>query len=308
MTAKIRLAVVGLGSIARKAHLPVLSAHPAVEIVGLASRTGDRVAELASQYRLDLRARTFDEILALRPEAAYLLSSTVAHPEQAVKLLEAGMAVYMEKPLANDLGDARTIAAAAAAPGALLMVGFNRRYAPAYRRAKALFAGRRLELVQLHKHRCGDHSGWPLRQIVMDDTIHMIDLARFFGGELAVSAAYARPGLVAAQLTGNTTPVVAQLSQTYGAGTATERVELHGDGLTVIVEEMDLLRIRERGAERVEPVAANSWTSTLEKKGMAPAAEHFLNCVRTGTQPDTTAAEALKTQELAEAILLGGAG
>ena len=140
MQAPITLAVVGLGNIARKAHLPVLTSHPEVEIIGLASRTGRKVDELAAQYRLRLRARTFEEVLAVRPRAAYLLSATAAHREQAVALLTAGIDVFMEKPLAQTLPEAEAIAEAAGRTGRLLMVGFNRRYAPAYRRAKALFA------------------------------------------------------------------------------------------------------------------------------------------------------------------------
>lgn len=303
---KIGVAVVGLGGIAQRAHLPVLAVHPDVEIVALASRTGAHIGTLSSRYRLNLKATTFEQILELKPSAAYLLSATAAHPEQAVALLEAGIAVYMEKPLANDLDGARRIADAAAAPGRLLMVGFNRRYAPAYRRARALFSGRTPELIQIHKHRNGSHAGWDLRQAVMDDAIHIIDLARYFGGEVAVRTAVCRPGLTAVQLATGAGAVV-QISQTYGAGAPTERVELHGGGLTVIVDEMEQLRVRENGQERSE-VLFGAWATTLEKRGMAGATEHFLQCVRSGAQPETTAADALLTQELAEVILAGGAG
>lgn len=307
MAAKVTVGVAGLGSIARKAHLPVLAAHPGVEIIALANRTGARVEELAAQYRLNLQARTLDELIERRPQAAYVLSATEVHPEHAVRLLEAGIAVYLEKPLANDLEGARRILAAAELPGRLLLVGFNRRYAPAYRRALALFEGRRLEYAHIQKHRNGDTSGWSLRQIIMDDTIHIIDLARFFAGpDLALKASHARRGLIAAQF-GAAGGAQVQLSQSYGAGAATERVELLGDGLTVVVESMETLHIREGGSERTE-TAGGSWTSTLEKRGIAPATEHFLTCLREGRRPETSAAEALRTQELAEAILLGGEG
>jgi virulence factor len=316
MNAKVTVAVVGTGSIARKAHLPVLAVHPGVAIVGLCSRTGARVNELAAQYRLDLQARTFEEVLGLKPRAAYLLTATAAHPEQAVALLESGIAVYMEKPLANEMGGARQIVAAVERTGGLLMVGFNRRFAPAYRRALELFAasGRRVEFAQVTKHRNGDHSGWSIRQVVMDDAIHIIDLARYVGGSnLRLLSAHCRRGLTTAQLLSDGGTLV-HLCQTYGAGAPTERLELHGDGLSVLVEEMERLIIREGGQERTESIGG-SWTDTLEKRGMAPAAEHFLSCVRTGAQPLTDAAEAFRTQELAEAILAhaeaspdGGAG
>jgi len=305
--AKITVGLVGLGSIARKAHLPVLAAHPDVEVIALTSRTGTGISELASQYRLNLQARSWEELLAVRPQAAYVVASTHAHAALTVALLEAGIAVYLEKPLANDLAGAQQIAEAADQPGRLLMVGFNRRYAPIYRRALALFAnsGRRVELVQVHKHRSGDHSGWTLRQVIMDDAIHIIDLARYLGGpDLSLRTALTRPGLMAAQLH---TPggVVAQISQSFGAGGAIERVELHGEGMTVIVEQMEHLTVIENGTPRVENIGG-SWTSSLQKKGIAPATEHFLTCIRTGAQPETSATEALRTQELAESVLRAG--
>jgi virulence factor len=308
MDAPVTLGVVGLGNNARKAHLPVLAQHPGVQIVGLCSRTGRGVDELAAQYRFQLRARTFAELLALRPRAAYLLSATAAHPEQAVALMEAGIDVFMEKPLAQTLPEAEAIAAAAGRTGRLLMVGFNRRYAPAYRRAKALFAeaGKPIEYVLVQKHRTGGGARWPLRHYVTDDTIHIIDLARFFAGDLQLRTALTRVGLVAAQLEAGGGTLV-QLAQSYGAGAVTERVELHGGGLTVIVEELERLVVREGGAERVEPLFG-SWTPTLEKRGIGPELEHFLACLREGRTPETSAAEALATQRLAEEILLAGGG
>ncbi|BAD41784.1 Gfo/Idh/MocA family protein [Symbiobacterium thermophilum] len=308
MRAPITLAVVGLGNIARKAHLPVLTSHPEVEIIGLSSRTGRNVDELAAQYRLRLRARTFAEILAARPRAAYLLSATPAHREQAIALMEAGIDVFMEKPLADNLVDAEAIAEAAGRTGRLLMVGFNRRYAPAYRRAKALFhdSGRRIEYVLVQKHRTGGGTRWPLRFYVTDDVIHIIDLARFFAGDLQLRTACARTGLVAAQMESADATLV-QLSQSFSAGAVTERVELHGGGLTVIVEEMERLVVREDGAERVEPLFG-SWTPTLQKRGIAPELEHFLACLREGRTPETSVAEALATQRLAEEILRAAGG
>jgi len=307
MNAPVTLGVVGLGNIARKAHLPVLTQHPGVRIVALCSRTGRGVDELAARYRLDLQARTFEQLLALRPRAAYLLSPTEVHAEQAVALMEAGIDVFMEKPLAETLDEAEAIATAAGRTGRLLMVGFNRRYSPAYRRARALFAeaGKPVEYVLVQKHRAGGGDRRSLRFYVTDDTIHIIDLARFFAGDLRVRAALARAGLVTAQMEGATGTVV-QLAQSWGAGAVTERVELQGGGLTVIVEELERVVVREGGAERVEPLFG-SWTPTLEKRGIAAELDHFLTCLREGRTPETSAAEALATQRLAEEILRAGA-
>lgn len=309
MSARITLGVVGLGSIAQKAHLPVLAISPDVDIIGLSSRSGRNVEPLATQYRLRLQARTFEQILAVRPRAAYLLSATGAHAEQASALMEAGIDLFMEKPLASTVAEAEAIAAAADRTGRLCMVGFNRRYAPAYRRARELFAqaGQSIELAVIQKHRRGGGARWPLRSYVTDDTIHIIDLARFFGGSLQLRSARTRVGLVAAQLEGEAGGPLVQLSQSYGAGAVSERVELHGGGLSVIVEDLERLVVREGGVERVEPLFG-SWTPTLEKRGIGPELAHFLLCLREGQIPETSVHEALATQRLAEEILVAGGG
>jgi len=307
MMTKQRIGVVGLGAIALKAHLPVLTSHPHVEVIALCSRWGRQVQGLVDQYRLTLQANTFASLLDLRPDAVYLLSSTEAHPDQAQQLLQAGIAVFMEKPLALDLTGAHRIRQTVENSQGLLMVGFNRRFAPAYRRAMELFSDQPPEFVQIQKHRSGQSDGWSLRQTIMDDTIHIIDLARYLcqsNSQLSLQASIARPSLIAAQLRSQEATLV-QLSQSHGAGMPTERVELHGHGLSVIVESMERLYIRQAGTERVETMGG-SWTSTLEKRGILGETEHFLDCVRNNIPPITNVHDAILTQELAEEILQRG--
>ena len=137
-----------------------------------------------------------------------------------------------------------------------------------------------------------------------DDVIHIIDLARFFAGDLQLRTVCARTGLVAAQMESASGTLV-QLAQCFSAGAVTERVELQGGGLTVIVEEMERVIVREDGRERVEPLFG-SWTSTLEKRGIAPEAGTLPRLpAGRGRAPETSAAEALATQRLAEEILAG---
>lgn len=297
----LEIAIIGLGGIARKAHLPLLAVTPGVKIVGLASRTGTGVAALEAQYRLPLRGRTLAEILAAPPRAAFVLSSTSSHPEVVCALLDAGVDVFMEKPLSDTEAGAQQIVRTAERTGRTVMVGFNRRHSPFYVRAKESVPNP--SIIQITKHRNGHR--FSLMQTLLDDTIHIIDLMRYFGGEPetvhsvvrdepnSVTALFRFPGGVAGIL-----------SQSYGAGQNTERLEVHGGGITAMVEEMETLRLRQNGSEQVE--GYNPWAPTLDKRGFAQEHAHFFHCLRTGDKPVSDAADALRTQQLALRILDAG--
>lgn len=298
----LEIAVVGLGGIARKAHLPLLATNPSVRIVGLASRTGQAVSELEGQYRLPLQSRTIEQILSRPPQAAFVLASTESHPEVVCALLDAGVHVYLEKPLASAMEGAEQIVARAERTDRHVMVGFNRRFAPLYIRAKELVPSP--SVIQITKHRAG--SRFNVLQGLLDDTIHIIDLLRYYGGEPeSVSAVISGdPVTITAlcRLSGGGTGVI---SQTYGAGQVSERVELHGGGVSAVVEEMETLRIRTDGRERVE--GYQPWTTTLEKRGFVHAHAHFLQSLTNEETPAPSAADSLLSQRLAMRILEAGA-
>lgn len=136
---RLVLAVVGLGDIAQKAHLPVLAARSDVDVIALANRRGQDIAALAALYRFPLQATTVDQVITLRPAAALVLTASESHAALTCRLLEAGIAVYLEKPMALDVVGVRAVTDCARRTGQLVMVGFNRRYAPLYRRLAELF-------------------------------------------------------------------------------------------------------------------------------------------------------------------------
>src|SRR5690606_1498770 len=129
----MRVAVIGLGDIARKAYLPTIAVRPGVE-PGLMTRSAERLAETAAAYRIP-EERCFtdlDGLLANRLDAAFVHAATAAHEAVLERLLDAGVPTYVDKPIAPELAAAERIAALAERTGTALMVGFNRRYAPGY--------------------------------------------------------------------------------------------------------------------------------------------------------------------------------
>ncbi len=305
-TTRTTIAVLGLGDIARKAHLPLLAARSDVDVIALASRRGRGAADLAAAHRFPLRATTVDEAIALRPTGALVLTESGSHAELTCRLLEAGIAVYLEKPMALDLTGARLIADCARRTGGLLMVGFNRRYAPLYRRLNELFPDGTAGQCHLVKARQAGGSAQSPAVAVWNDVIHLIDLSRLLMGEPArvhatvqrdADGAFAGLSALLSYASGRS----ATLTQPVRGGGVRERVELDGAGVSAWVEELDVLHVQRDGV--METHTFDPWTPTLTRRGFTAALDRFLDCLQSGRPPAQSAQDALKSHELAQAIL-----
>ena len=305
----MRVAILGGGGIARKAYLPLLRTWPHVHIVGLFSRTQKTVDEVCADWQIEFGTTELEALLALRPQAAFVLTATPSHAQLVQALLEAGVDVYVEKPATESSAATRQLADLAKTKGRILMVGFNRRHALLYRQAKELIAGHRLQLCVVEKHRPSAYHV-SLYNNYLDDTIHQIDLLRFFCGEIhpvhtsfemkdgklvgAVSIATLEAGGLGVVLT------------SLRAGAWKERVALHGDGLTVEVDAFRELRVRYPQREEVYGLDRPArWVPELVERGFHGAVEHFLDCVREQRAPEHDAYDGVRTQELVEAFVAG---
>ncbi len=301
-----RIGIVGLGGIASKAYLPVLTTRSDVEPV-VFSRSQSTVEEVRERYGLAHGVTELDELIALRPDAAFVLTPSPTHFAVARALLEAGVDVFVEKPATLRSADTLTLAELAEARGRVLMVGFNRRFAPLHQQARELWAGRRVNLAVFEKHRSS--AAHPdLLENYIDDTIHVIDLLRFFCGEgtaVATSAQVRDDRLVGAvslvELESGGQGVIATSLE---AGGWRETYALHGDRLTLEVDAFDRLRLVSDTEERTwrEPYASD-WRPTLEARGFPQQVDHFLACVASRTSPVTSAREAYRTQRLLEDLV-----
>jgi predicted dehydrogenase len=125
---RIRVAVVGAGQFGQN-HVRVVGQSPRAELVAVVDSDEARAVEAAKNAQcLALRdARD----LAGKVDAAIVAVPTSAHAEVGCKLLDAGIDVLVEKPMAPDLASADRLVAAAAARGHILQVGHLERYNPA---------------------------------------------------------------------------------------------------------------------------------------------------------------------------------
>jgi predicted dehydrogenase len=125
---KIRIAVVGAGDFGRN-HARVYRELPDAELVGIVDPNPERAAKIAAEFSTNV----FPDIesLAGLVDAASVAVPTVAHARVGCRLLELGIDVLVEKPMAASLAEADELLSAASRAGRILQVGHLERFNPA---------------------------------------------------------------------------------------------------------------------------------------------------------------------------------
>jgi len=133
----MRLGVVGCGTIAQVMHVPYLAELPAAELTALADPVEARADALADRYNVPGRYRTAEALVAEADvDAVVVCTPSHTHADVVEITLDAGLHTFVEKPLAACPADADRMVAAAEDSDAVAMVGYMKRYDPAYERAR----------------------------------------------------------------------------------------------------------------------------------------------------------------------------
>ncbi|MEU1877279.1 Gfo/Idh/MocA family oxidoreductase [Streptosporangium sp. NPDC020072] len=296
----MKIAMIGLGDIARKAYLPVLTALPGLDL-HLCTRDRATLDRLGDAHRIGGRLTSVGEVIDAGVEAAFVHAATEAHVEIAEPLIEAGVHVYLDKPIAYTLAESERLVRLARDRGVSLFVGFNRRWAPPY----TDLLGLPRQLVVMQKNRA-DLAEDP-RVVVLDDFIHVVDTLRFLvPGRVDHTGirTRVRDGLlehVTLELSGDGFTAFGIMSRVSGA--AEETVEVMGGGVKRrVVNLADV--IDHAGAETL--TRRGDWTPVSRQRGIERSCLEFLGAVRAGTPVD--ARDALATHALCEEIVAACVG
>lgn len=293
----VKVGCIGLGDIARKAYLPVLTTQPDVEL-HLQTRTPATLERTAETYHVPAARRHADleSLLAQDLDAAFVHAPTSAHPEIVGRLLEAGVATYVDKPIAYELADSERLVALAEERGVSLAVGFNRRYAPGY----AQCAEHPRELILMQKNRVGLPED--PRTMILDDFVHVVDTLRYLvpGAVDHVSVrGRVADGLlehVVLQLAGDGFTAIGVMNRL--SGSTEEILEVSGQdtkrqvlNLAEVVDHKGQPTVRRRG----------DWVPVVRQRGIEQVVLAFLDAVRAGKV--LSARDALATHELCERVV-----
>jgi predicted dehydrogenase len=174
-----RIAVVGVGYMGRlhAEKLAVLAKEGLCTFAGVADADPARAKEIADK----LGAPVLDSLerVAGAADAACVAVPTVEHARVATRLLEAGLDVLIEKPIATTREEARTLVDLASARGRILQVGHIERFSRAFRAIRPALTNPRF----IEAHRIGPY---PARatdvSVVLDLMIHDLDIVAELAG------------------------------------------------------------------------------------------------------------------------------
>jgi len=166
----MRIGVVGVGHLGQH-HARILASTPGVKLTGVADTKPGRAEEIGLKYGVPGYVDAVE--LTGQVDAVTIAVPTVSHVEVALRFIEQGVAVLVEKPIAPTVADADRLIAAAAARGVVLAAGHTERFNPAVVAALPLVASPRFVEV----HRLG---AFPERSldidVIFDLMIHDLDL------------------------------------------------------------------------------------------------------------------------------------
>ncbi len=299
---KLRIGVVGLGGIAQKAYLPILSQAADWTLVGGFSPNQQKAQPVCDSYRMTCFSRL--DSLAQQCDAVFVHSSTASHFQVIEELLRLGVHVYVDKPLAETVEQGEQLIALAEKQGKTLMVGFNRRFAPLYRQLKQQM--QQPASIRMDKHRADSVGPNGLRFTLLDDYLHVVDTALWLGGDagklLSGSLRATDAGeLIYAEHHFACGETLVTTSMHRRAGSQRESVQAVTDG--AVYQLNDMRQWLREDSQGVLEQPAPGWQTTLAQRGFDGAIRHFIAAVSNQTVPETASEQAISAQRVIEKLL-----
>jgi predicted dehydrogenase len=199
MERQLRVAVAGLG-VFGEMETSILAELSNVKLEALCSKSAKRLAELGDRFRVQKRYEDYGQLVRDKDiDAVVLASDAKDHAEQAFKAMEAGKAVFLEKPMTLKYEDAERLANKSEETGIILMVGFENRFGIENTAIKKAIDEGKFGALLYMNFRVGisrayflSNSGYSYFHPVHETMSHHIDLALWFSKSKTVDRVYAR--------------------------------------------------------------------------------------------------------------------
>jgi UDP-N-acetyl-2-amino-2-deoxyglucuronate dehydrogenase len=321
---RLGVAVHGAGWVAGE-YIKAFSRHPQCEVRVVSSRREESARARIRETGVQAEVETDYGRVLRRPDVdiVALCTPNDRHPPETIGAAEAGKHIVIEKPVALDLESLRQMQAAVKRAGVKTVVGFVLRWNPLFETVKALIADGALGEVFLtetgYLHDIGPwYSGfeWARTTAIGGSTMlfagcHAVDALRWFGGEIVEVSAYETRGH----------------SQDFEyAPTVAATVKFAGGGIGLVSASFEVpapytfpLQIHgSKGAFRDGKLYSRAkfpgQTDWLTIPSIAPESgdvahhpfqgevDHFVECIRSGTESHCNLEDAARTHEVCLAI------
>ncbi len=300
----IRAAVIGAGSFGRN-HARVIHQLEGVELAAIVDSDSIKAQHLASEFQSRAFASTDDIIDSV--DAAIVATPTITHEQVAGRLIEAGIDVLVEKPIAASAAAGERLAGLAQNRGRILQVGHLERFNPA---VTALQSALTVPLF-FEVHRLSVFSRRSLDvDVVLDLMIHDLDIVLSFTGEEPVEIRAAGISVLSNRVD------IANVRLSFASGcianltasrVSTEQVRKlrlfqPGEYISLDYQRQEAVRLAIR---KNEPNAAIGFEPlpVTRSEPLRLELEAFFASVRTRSKPQVDGSDAVRALRLAESIL-----
>jgi predicted dehydrogenase/threonine dehydrogenase-like Zn-dependent dehydrogenase len=198
-TDALGVSFIGAGNYAKALLLPTLDRHKDIHRLTLVTATGASARRTAEKFGFS-GCGTNPEAVFKDPNVGLVFIATRhdTHVPLALRAMEEGKAVWLEKPVALSLEDLEVVARNVRSRDAFLAVGYNRRFSPHARRIHDFFQGRKGPVSIHYNVAAGPppRESWSMDPVegggrAIGEMCHFVDLANYLTGQLC-SSVYAR--------------------------------------------------------------------------------------------------------------------
>ncbi|PZD97482.1 gfo/Idh/MocA family oxidoreductase [Paenibacillus sambharensis] len=318
---KIKVAVIGCGSISKYRHIPEYAANSNVELIAFCDIVAERSQHFADEY--NAKAYTdYKELLEKeKPDAVSVCLPNALHAPVSIAAANAGAHVLVEKPMAATEEESLAMIEAAKANNVFLMVGHNQRLMPPHVKAKQILESGVLGRVLTFRSSFGHPGpeGWSVdgrnswffnkEDAVMgamgDLGVHKADLVRYLlGDEVAeVSSFISTLDKGDTDVDDNALTIVRMRSGAIGTLVASWTYYKGEDNSTVLWCENGVMMI---GTDPVDQVIVELRDGSVEKHSVGAIATNeaqtssgvidaFVDSILTGNEPSISGEEGMKS-------------
>lgn len=329
----VRVALVGAGVMANTYHYPSLASMPDVDLVGISDLVESKARQTADRFGIppDHVYTDYRQMLSeLQPQAVYVLMPPQHVYEPAHHVLQQGCHLFVEKPPALTVTQARMLTYTAEQHNCLTMAGFQRRYSPAITAIRDQVEARGpIQFADVSFLKSTGDLATPAGfydgaiDPLTSDGIHAVDLVRWLcGGEVEEVHPDVRtrgiqgpvPNAFSAHITFST-GAVGFVHYNQLTGRRIFRSEFHGPNITGYVDaDRESFLVADNGEPELQPSSEFARSSLPSGQELQPEhwlgfwheSRHFIDCIHSGQQPSSNFADAVKSMELAQRILVMG--
>jgi myo-inositol 2-dehydrogenase/D-chiro-inositol 1-dehydrogenase len=302
---KVNIGIIGAGRIGRIHARNLKFLVPGAKVVAISDVMEESARKVAAELEIPIWERDCRRLLENKDlDAIVICSSTDTHAQLINESAQAGKDIFCEKPVALDLDRIDSALNSVVQAGVKLMVGFNRRFDPSFKKARAMVAAGKVGTPHLLRISSRDPQPPPPAYVkvsgglFLDMMIHDFDMARYLMGEEVTELMATGNCLVDPEIgkQGDVDTAVVLLKYQSGAlGTIDnsrkaiygydQRIEVFGSEGSVVVGNLTPTKVTLNNADSVQ--SDKPLFFFLERYQEAYLAEmnHFIECILNNTQP-----------------------